>query len=132
MGYLTTVTFYNDAFDIFEKNPKEFGEKILNGTNEANRAYKAIDIGMGCHANCITIQPSYHADAHQLYIHSGNTVFNINPWSRDFEDLLKSNLSCAEDWVAQAESMIEEANKKVKEAKKNLDGKPGKGHDKGS
>ncbi len=79
MGYLTTITVYNDAMGAFESDPKHFGERILEGISQANRAHKEVSVGFMGYGNYISIQPSRHADAHTVYLHSGNTVFNLCP-----------------------------------------------------
>lgn len=73
MGYLTTVTIYNDGCDQLKKYPKDLAEKLYNACSGRERDY----IGLGNHANLITLQKPRHADDHTLYMHAGNTVIDV-------------------------------------------------------
>jgi hypothetical protein len=117
MGYLTTFTIKNDALHVFEKHPKEFAEALFEAMRKANRSYRAETIGFQNYGGYIESQPSFHADEHQLYVHSGNCVFNLNPWRRDFEDLLDRSPDVAENFVKRADSLLKECKKKIKERK---------------
>lgn len=117
MGYLTTFTIGNDALHIFKENPKEFAGALFAAMEKANRSYRAEDMGFFGYCNYITSQPSFHADEQQLYIHTGNTVFNLNPYRQDFEQLLKDHPATAEDFVASAERMIKECKAQIKKSK---------------
>lgn len=77
MGFLTTVTIYNDSADQLEKHPKDLAEKL-------NQACSGIQInrgqdfdGLGNVANIFTLQKPRHADDHTLYLHAGNTVIDV-------------------------------------------------------
>lgn len=77
MGFLTTVTIYNDSADQLEKHPKDLAEKL-------NQACTGIQInrgqyfdGLGNVANIFTLQKPRHADDHTLYLHAGNTVIDV-------------------------------------------------------
>jgi hypothetical protein len=50
-------------------------------------------------------------------LHSGNSVFNMNGWERDFEELSKRNPVVAESFVKRADSLLKESKKKIKENK---------------
>ena len=78
MGYLTTVTFYNDGADELVKHPKELAlilSKACMGV-QINRGFNQE--GLGYRANLITLQKPRHADDHTLYMHAGNTVIDID------------------------------------------------------
>lgn len=71
MGFLTTVTIYNDSADQLEKHPKDLAEKL-------NQACSGIQInrgqdfdGLGNVANIFTLQKPRHADDHTLYYRNG-------------------------------------------------------------
>lgn len=78
MGYLTTITFYNDAADDLKKHPKEVSELIYNaqlGIQKRNgRNYDPI----GSHANPVIIQKTRHAYDTTIYLHAGNTVIDVS------------------------------------------------------
>lgn len=111
MGSLTTITLYNDALHDFEKEPEKFALALFDGINRANDERQEVSVGFGGYANYISVQPSYHADDEQLYLHSGNCVTNLNPWSKDFQNL-RPDLQ--KDFIARAERMIKEAKRKIK------------------
>lgn len=117
MGYLTTITIYNDALDTFEKHPKEFAEAVFEGIRNASRVHKKVSVGFKGYANYISVQPSFHADEHQLYLHSGNTVFNLNPWRDDMAELIERSPDLAQEMITRAQKMLTEAKKKVKVVK---------------
>jgi len=87
MGYLTTFTVYNDGIDQIENHPKEFGKKVC----EAIRKDVPHTFGVGNHANLVNVQKSRHADDFTIYVHSGNTVCEMNPYSEKTEDLMENH-----------------------------------------
>lgn len=95
MGYLTTVTLYNDGLGLLKKYPEEFCEKLY----EASSIGKTTDIGLGGFANFATVQSSRHADDHTIYVHMGNCVVEVNEWSKEFEKLVSSNPEFARQLV---------------------------------
>ena len=114
MGYLTTITIHNDALHAFEKNPEKFGKAILEGIARANMDRKAADVGFDGYCNYITVEPSRHADDHTVFVHTGNTVFNLNPYNEDFRALLKRNPQVAADFVDVADGIVKMAKEKLK------------------
>lgn len=123
MGFLTTVTLYNDALHVFKENPKEFAEALFDGIDLANRHHVSKSVSFKNHANYIDVQPSRHADDNTVYIHSGNSVFNLNPWNKDFEELINRDPDIALNFIKKAELIIKEAKnrQKQKNLKKPLD-----------
>lgn len=77
MGYLTTITFRNDAADDLRKHPNDVSELIHNAQigvqKDSGRDYDPI----GSHVNPVIIQKPRHADDHTLYLHAGNTVIDV-------------------------------------------------------
>lgn len=117
MGYLTTITVYNDALGTFKEKPKEFAEAIFDGIDKAFRQGTAVSVPCESYANYISVQPSRHADDKTLYLHSGNCVFNLNSWNKDFENLAMKNTEWAEEAIEEAESILEEAKSRLKKFK---------------
>lgn len=79
MGYLTTFTVYNDSCDQIKKHPDKFADIISDGcSGRYNYDERTAQVGLGNHANLITIQRPRHADADTLFIHYGNYVFDID------------------------------------------------------
>ena len=73
MGYLTTITFYNDASDDLRMHPEEVSKGIYEAQLGAQRNYFPV----GSHANPVITQKPRHADDHTLYLHAGNTVIDV-------------------------------------------------------
>lgn len=81
MGYLTTITIYNDGCDQILKNSKEVAnilDKACTGFYNDKRLHYGNQVGLGNHANLFTIQKPRHADDTTLYLHAGNTVLDIS------------------------------------------------------
>lgn len=114
MGFLTTITIHNDALHAFEKNPEKFGKAILEGIERANRERVEADAGFDGYCNYISVQPSRHADDHTVYVHTGNTVFNLNPYNEDFRSLLERNPNVAAEFVGVADGIVASAKEKIK------------------
>lgn len=110
MGFLTTITIYNDHLHDFEYDPKQFGKDILQGVEEAFYAGQSVT------KNNIIVQPSRHADDNTLYLHWGNTVRTINPYSKEFEELITTNPELAMKKIKIAERLIKIAKQKIKES----------------
>ena len=77
MGFLTTITFYNDAVHDLKDHPEEVAKLVddaLHGVQiDQGRDYDPI----GSHANPVIIQKPRHADDTTIYIHAGNTVTDV-------------------------------------------------------
>lgn len=123
MGFLTHVTIYNDALDAFESDPEQFAKAIFEGIARANQTNKATDMpfsrkGGGGYSGYLCVEPSRHADDHTVFVHSGNMVFNLNPWNNDFRDLLVRNPEYAASLVKTAQAVVDSAKDALKKAKK--------------
>jgi hypothetical protein len=79
MGYLTTITFYNDAYGEFQEYPERVAEIIA----EAMNSHVAKSYPIGSHANYVTSLPTRHASEFAIYIHSDNGVREMNPYSKE-------------------------------------------------
>lgn len=107
MGFLTTITIKNDRLHEFEANPLEFAKTIFEGIVEANRLHKQVSLV----GNYIEIEPSRHADDETVYIHTGNTVFNLNSYNDDFKELAAWNPKLAKDFVKRAQRILTQSKK---------------------
>ena len=78
MGYLTTITIYNDGCDQIIKNKEKVADILYNACSGEynNNSYRTV--GLGNHANLFTVQRPRHADDTTLYLHSGNTVIDVS------------------------------------------------------
>jgi len=117
MGNLTTLTIYNDGIDLIPKHAQEFADALY----EVSCGYSnnGATIGVGNFCNLVKVQPTRHADAHTVYVHMGNTVCEMSPWSREtrrmmrevpqfFEKMLDFMRAQVEDLSAEFEKVQEE------------------------
>lgn len=117
MGFLTTITIYNDEMESFEKDPEGFGKAILNGINKANCKHKSVDVHF-CNSSPILVQPSQHASDTTVYLHYGNTMFHIDEYGKEFNEIcLREDKSLAEDIIKEAKNIIERAAALLKKFK---------------
>jgi hypothetical protein len=81
MGFMTTITILNDAFDQIQKDPEEFVDQIqkgLNGiTDFGDRGRNINTYGIGNYCNPIIISKSQHADVDRLYLVGGNMMTEL-------------------------------------------------------
>lgn len=121
MGFLTTIHLHNDALHEFEAHPEEFAKAVFDGIVKANRKHEQVSVGFRGYCNHITVEPSEHADSHQVYVHYGNTVQNINPFRLDIREWAERSPETFETYVGIAEEFVKDAKKlldKQKAAKK--------------
>ena len=111
MGYLTTVTVYNDGLSLLKKYPLDFCDRLY----EAAISHKQRDFGIGNFCNFANVQQTRHADERTIYVHMGNTVTEVNPWSKDFDDLLKRHPDFARSLVGFLDSEVKVLKRKLQE-----------------
>ncbi len=90
MGYITTLSIYNDDLDSILEDSKEFCEKVVQASHNSLIDGKQV-FGHGYSANLVTVQRTRHADDPTIYIHYGNHVQEINPWGEEYLENLKEN-----------------------------------------
>ena len=113
MGYLTTVTIYNDGADQLRDNADEVAKALYDATQQ--RESKSYCIGN--HGNLINSQPTRHADEHTTYVHMGNCVIEMNAYSAETERLLRNNPSFGDGLIKQLEwslKLVKELRDKIK------------------
>lgn len=106
MGYLTTITFKNDGLTDICKNPKEVIDKIHNAIASGN----TIEFGVGSHCNCVKVQKTRHVSDFTMYVHAGNSVFEINPYSNDFKKLVSNNPDFAKEIIEEVQFYVDKCN----------------------
>jgi len=87
MGYLTTITIYNDGLHDIEENQEQFMKNLL----EAIRKDETSEIGCGSFANVAKVQRSRHADNWAIYVHAGNTLTYMSAFSDESEHFNQVN-----------------------------------------
>lgn len=75
MGYLTPVLFSNDAYDQFEKHPKETVANILTAMNDTRNGES---YGVGNHCNPMTALPARHMSETSLFVCYGSTWVDLS------------------------------------------------------
>lgn len=117
MGNLTTLTIYNDGIDQIPKHAQEFAD-ALYAAAQSTSAPQTIAVGNFC--NLVKVHPFRHADTHTTYVHMGNTVCEMAPWSSEtrrimrerpefFERMLKFMREQVKELGAQFNKLQEEA-----------------------
>lgn len=117
MGYLTTFTVYNDGFDLIRKYPEEFAEKVYY----AALKQETHDVGLSGFCNFMHVQRSRHADAHTTYVHMGNCVTEVNPYSSEFKELMKKCPDFADKLIKFLDDEVKALKKLKKEMKEKTD-----------
>jgi hypothetical protein len=117
MGYMTTITFLNDAEDQIMKHPDQVVENIhlaMCGVTERT----GREMGIGNHANCMEALPPHHADTPQLMLAYQNMTvafgyFNNLKDPRHL-DLRKRLLRIAQEILYQEKCLIKELEEQMK------------------
>ncbi len=115
MGCLTTITIHNDALHSFKADPSDFALAIFQGIQEAQDKFVAVDVPFKSYGNYITVEPPRHADELHLYIHTGNNVFNLAPWGKDFQRLAEQNPKLASKMLKQAREVVRASERLLKD-----------------
>lgn len=86
MGNLTTVTIYNDGIDQIPKNAQEFADALYAAAQSTSDPQI---IAVGNFANLVKVHPFRHADNSTTYVHKGNTVCEMAPWSKETRRIMR-------------------------------------------
>jgi len=116
MGYLTTITIRNDALSTIEDNKDDFMEKLVRHCGSGGRtAHEYFSVGN--HANPVVLQTPRHADDHTIYVHMGNTVVNMNAYSKDTKEMMEHSSTFFDSVLEYMEDQVEELKKLKKNQK---------------
>jgi len=94
MGYLTTITVYNDSCNDIPANPQEFADAVYEACN-SNKT-KHVGVKGGADMKC---QRTRHADDKTIYVHAGNTVCEMNIYAEESQDLVANNPEFAKEMI---------------------------------
>jgi hypothetical protein len=103
MGYLTTITIRNDALHTIEKNKDDFMEKLLRFCRSGG---KEEYFSVGNHGNPVVLQCPRHADHHTVYMHTGNTVVEMHPYSERTIKMAEQNPAFFDDALKYLERQV--------------------------
>ena len=113
MGYLTTITFRNDAAHTFKDHKDELVDKIVEHCSSGRFRHKE-HFGLGGYCNPVVLQRPRHADDHTTYVHMGNTVVEMNAYSKDTKEMCEHH----SDFFDRVLRFMEEEVKELKKLKK--------------
>ena len=109
MGYLTTLTIYNDGIDSITDDAEALNEKIKNASHEGG------EVGHKGFCNLVQVQKSRHADEHTIYVHMGNCVTELNPYTKETKKLIANNPAFSDRMIAFMEMELKALKKLRKE-----------------
>lgn len=112
MGYLTTITFRNDYGDTLRAN----AEKVVEEIYRAMMRHEPSDISIANCGNPMEAQGTRHADDHTIYVHMGNCVTEMNPYSKETKKIIKQNPDFAKRLIAFMAEETKELKKLLKES----------------
>ena len=108
MGYLTTITIYNDRLHEIKEDPEKFVEDITKYIAKGGMA--RFDYALAE----TKIQKPRHADDHTIYVHLGNTVIDVNPYTREMEAIRIEFPELYDMIIGELELMLELLKEKKK------------------
>lgn len=117
MGYMTTITILNDAYDAMEKNKEEFFDNIsigMNGHTRHTKGFRRINcFGIGNYCNYMYVAQSNHANEDRLYLVGGNTMDTFG-YANDEKDIewRKKRLKRAKEILKYEAELIKELEQK--------------------
>lgn len=124
MGYLTTLTVYNDGIDSLSDNADRFSKGVLDASRDASIHNKPIEFGVGMFCNLVKVQVPRHADEHTVYINMGNSLFEMNAYNKETKEMLDKHPKFFERAVEFLEDQVEELKEMIKESKNQKENTP--------
>jgi hypothetical protein len=111
MGFLRTVTLYNDRWHQYEirANPEEFIRVLTESMDRVDKTHSPDRI-----TSYLRVQTSRHADDHTVFVHRGNTVIDIGHRSFDAlsPDIQRNYLKTAQEIVTWRKKRLKESASK--------------------
>lgn len=106
MGYLTTLTIYNDGIDLLPDHAQKFSEGVFDASRTATMNRCSVDVGVGNFCNLVKVQVPRHADDHTVYVHMGNTVCVMSAYNEETEELMRRSPEFFEKMLNFMESQV--------------------------
>lgn len=116
MGYLTTLTIYNDGAHLLSPHAQEFADGVHKAMARSI-SHGPTDVAVGNFVNCVRVQRSRHADDHTVYVHAGNCLTELNAYSDDTRELLRRAPQFFEKLLDELKRQTRELGKMLKEHK---------------
>lgn len=112
MGFITTFSVYNDNCDQIIEKPKEFAKEIYNSCCNPSMGYRSNVFN-----GVVIPQKTRHADDRTIYVHAGNTVCEMNPYSETTKDIMINSPRFFKEMLELMEANVKELKKQLKEIK---------------
>jgi hypothetical protein len=117
MGNLTTLTIYNDGIDLIPKHAQEFADALYAASQSLTGP---ADIAVGNFCNLVRVQKPRHADETTTYVHMGNTLCEMSPWSKETKRIMRESPKFFEKMLVFMGAQVKELRaefKKIQEEK---------------
>lgn len=88
MGNLTTLTIYNDGIDLIPEHAQEFADALFAASQNM---IGPVTLSVGNFCNLVKVQKPRHADDTTVYVHMGNTVCEMCPWSGETKRIMREH-----------------------------------------
>jgi hypothetical protein len=111
MGYLTTFTIYNDGLENIKDLPEQFAKAVYHGAC----SMESQEYTIGNCGNMLKVHRTRHADDHTCYVHTGNTVCEMNPFSAETKELNERYPEFFDDMLKHLEENVKKLKKMKKE-----------------
>lgn len=109
MGYNTVMMWSNDGFDQIEKD-KDIVRKCITAS------YRGGTVSAGYHTNPIKVMKTRHADDACVYVHMGNTLVEMNPYSDETRTLMERHPDFFNELIEKMNSDLTELKKMSKKS----------------
>lgn len=91
MGYLTTITVYNDGIADLPQNAQEFADQVYEAAGSYYPKQFPVDVRLSGFCNFGKVHRPRHADDQTVYVHAGNTVCEMNVNSDETLRIIRNN-----------------------------------------
>lgn len=117
MGYLTTITIYNDGIHDLKNHAEDFVDQLVAAASYDASFNYPTDIRIGGFCNFGRVQRPRHADDHTIYVHAGNTLCEMRSGSDETEKVMKQSPKFFEKMLKEMEDNCRELRKQFNEMK---------------
>lgn len=115
MGYLTTITIYNDGLADLKDNPQAFVDQVYAAAAGSYSLQYPTDVRIGGFCNFAKVQKPRHADDHTVYVHAGNTLCEMRAGCAETEKIMKHNPKFFQKLLEEMEDQCQELRRQFEE-----------------